>query len=182
MTPLYVAVRVTVVLAVTAAAVTVKLAEDAPAATVTDAGVVNDPLLSASVTLAPPDGAAPLRATTHVRELAPVRDAGQTSDESCGPADPSTRLAPATVTGLPLTDDPNAPVRASVVVLLAPVPVADTLATTPAGIAFAFNPATRHVYAPDFEEHDRLFSAAASAGPAVMFIDATAEVGYCIVH
>lgn len=45
-----VAVIVTVVLAVTEAAETVKLAEVAPAVTVTEAGVVSAELLSASVT------------------------------------------------------------------------------------------------------------------------------------
>ena len=53
-------------MAVTVPAVTVKLALEAPAATVTDAGVVRDELLSDSVTLAPPVGAAPDSVTVHV--------------------------------------------------------------------------------------------------------------------
>ena len=58
-------------LLVTEPAVTVKLAVEAPAATVADAGVVMAELLSDSVTAEPPVGAAADNVTVHV-ELAPA--------------------------------------------------------------------------------------------------------------
>jgi hypothetical protein len=57
------AVTVTEVSEETVPAVTLKLALLAPDATTTDAGVVNAALLSVSVTVTPPDGAAPLSVT-----------------------------------------------------------------------------------------------------------------------
>ncbi|MBN9662330.1 MAG: hypothetical protein J0H49_29295 [Acidobacteria bacterium] len=63
--PFAVAVTVTEVLTVTAAAVAVKEAELAPAATVTDTGTVRAALLSEIATGRPPVGAAPERVTVH---------------------------------------------------------------------------------------------------------------------
>ncbi|HWB99179.1 MAG TPA: hypothetical protein VG672_20865 [Bryobacteraceae bacterium] len=57
-------------------AVTVKVAELAPAATVTEAGVVSRLLLSDSVTVEPPDGAAALSLTVQVLEAREARLVG----------------------------------------------------------------------------------------------------------
>jgi hypothetical protein len=57
-----------------AAAVALKVAVVAPAATVTDAGTVSEVLLLASVTLDPPAGAAWLSVTVHVL-IAPALNA-----------------------------------------------------------------------------------------------------------
>ena len=57
---------VAVELLVIAAAVTVKVAEVAVAATATEAGTVNDVLLFDRVTLAPPEGAACVRVTVQL--------------------------------------------------------------------------------------------------------------------
>jgi len=65
-TPLSVAVTVTLWLLVMVPAVTVKVAVVAFAATVTEDGVVNNELLSDSVTVVPPVGAAELSVTVHV--------------------------------------------------------------------------------------------------------------------
>lgn len=67
---------VTAVEVVTATVVTVKLALLAPAATVTLAGVVEDALLSDSVTSAPPVGAGPFRVTVPTDELPPAAVGG----------------------------------------------------------------------------------------------------------
>jgi hypothetical protein len=68
---------------VTTLVVTVNVALVAPAATVTLAGVVDDVLLSDSVTTAPPVGAAPFKVTVPVEGLPPNTLAGfMTTDES----------------------------------------------------------------------------------------------------
>jgi hypothetical protein len=75
-TPLRVAVMVTVVAAPTETLVTVNVALVAPAGTVTLAGVVVDALLSDNVTAAPPVGAGPSSVTVPVEEVPPVTVAG----------------------------------------------------------------------------------------------------------
>ena len=73
-------------LAKVAAAVALKVAVVAPAATVTDAGTVSKVLLLASVTLAPPVGAAWLKVTVQVLAALGARLAGlqATPDTSTG--------------------------------------------------------------------------------------------------
>jgi len=88
---LYVAVMVALELLLTVPVVTLKVAELAPAATVTDAGTVKVELLFDSETLAPPVGALPLRCTVHVElpEL-PKLDGVQDSELTVGQAPPVT--------------------------------------------------------------------------------------------
>ncbi len=64
------------VVALTAVVVTVNVAVVAPAATVTVAGTVADPLLLDRLTTAPPDGAVLLRFTVPVEAIPPVTDVG----------------------------------------------------------------------------------------------------------
>lgn len=63
------------VAAATAEPVTVNVAVLLPAATLTEAGVVKEVLLSANVTSAPPVGAAVVKVTVQVDVTAPVSDA-----------------------------------------------------------------------------------------------------------
>ena len=70
--PFKLAVMRAVLLVVTPEAEAAKLALEAPAATVTEAGVVTKALLSERATVAPPVGAAAFRATVQVAEPAPV--------------------------------------------------------------------------------------------------------------
>ena len=74
-TPL-VAVIVTAVTAVTVVVVTLNVAVVAPAATVTDTGIVAAALLDASVTTMPPAGAADNKVTVPVLTVPPVTDVG----------------------------------------------------------------------------------------------------------
>ena len=74
-TPL-VAVIVTAVTAVTVVVVTLNVAVVAPAATVTDTGIVAAALLDASVTTMPPAGAADNKVTVPVLAVPPVTDVG----------------------------------------------------------------------------------------------------------
>ena len=70
-------------LAIVAAAVALKVAAIAPAATVTDGGTVSEGLLLATARLRPPAGAAWVRLTVQVLEaLGPTLDGLQTSDET----------------------------------------------------------------------------------------------------
>jgi hypothetical protein len=71
-----VAVSTAVLSAVTVPTDAVKLALDAPASTVTDAGIVAMALSSAKVTTVPPVGAAPVSATVHVADPPEFRVAG----------------------------------------------------------------------------------------------------------
>ncbi len=70
--------RVTEVFEATEVVVTGKVAEVAPAATVTEAGTEALVLLEESVTDAPPEGAAEERVTVPVAEVPPVTEAGLT--------------------------------------------------------------------------------------------------------
>jgi hypothetical protein len=76
-------VTVALALLLMAAVVTVKVADVAAAATVTEAGTVNVALEFVRVTLAPPVGAAWVRVTVHVlEELAPMPVGLQANDET----------------------------------------------------------------------------------------------------
>ena len=70
---------VTVVAADTAVVLTVKVAELAPAGTVTVTGKVAVALLEERLTTMPPVPAAPVKVTVPVEELPPVTDAGETT-------------------------------------------------------------------------------------------------------
>jgi len=74
--PFTVAVIVAVTAALTAAVVTVKVADVCPAATVTVPGTVADELLDASATTRPPVGAGPLSVTVPVEETPPATVVG----------------------------------------------------------------------------------------------------------
>ncbi len=69
--PFALAVTVTAVLVVTVPAVAVKVADELPAATVTEVGTVRATLLSDKETLSPPEGATRLKVTVQV-VLAPA--------------------------------------------------------------------------------------------------------------
>jgi hypothetical protein len=103
--PLRVAVICAVASVVTAATVAVKVAEVAPAATVTEEGVVTLALLSDRATLAPPVGAATFSVTVQVAEPAALNDEGaQLSEDTTGAAGGTVICtdAPVAVTGISL--------------------------------------------------------------------------------
>ena len=64
------------------AVVALKVAEVAPAATVTDAGTVSTALVLVSVTTAPPAGATLVKVTVQVLEALGPRLAGQANDDT----------------------------------------------------------------------------------------------------
>jgi hypothetical protein len=101
-TPPALAVMVTAVDAATAVVVIAKVALVAPCATVALAGTVAAPLLSASVTVNPPAGAAAVKVTRPCAELPPTTDVGVTdTDERAA--------AVAALWGVKLRTDDHAP-------------------------------------------------------------------------
>jgi len=71
-------VIVAVVVAYTVEVETAKVADVAPAATVTEPGTVAARMLDDRLTNAPPSGAALLRMTVPVEEIPPTTDVGET--------------------------------------------------------------------------------------------------------
>ena len=93
--PLRVAVTTAEPLAVTVAAVAVKVAVVAPAATVTDAGVVTKVLLSERATRAPPVGADAFNVTVQVADPLPVIvDGAQVNEDNPTGAEAGTVTTP----------------------------------------------------------------------------------------
>lgn len=154
-------------LAMLAAAVALNVAVVAPAPTVTDAGTVSETLLLAGEIAIPPAGAATFSAAEQVEIWPPLKLPGaQVSEERAG----TVTTLPAVVnpgSAEPVAATPTAPDTATDVVAALAARVSWMLAITPPAIAFAFEPASTHVYKPGAEEHERVFPAVVAAGPTV---------------
>jgi hypothetical protein len=141
--------------AVMVEAVAEKVAEVAPAATVTEAGTVNAALLSDKETTAPPDGAAPVRLTVQVDVPEPVMLLGlQLSpdrDVVVGGI-VTVPVVPRDVMKSPAEEEAKLLLTSTALLRLVLVDsVRVALATTPFGIVVEFAPASRHVTVPDTE-------------------------------
>ena len=130
-------------------AVSVKVPVVAAAATVTEAGVVSSALLSDSVTVVPPVGAAPLSVTVHVELPALLRVPGvHDKAVSVGARLPGPVTVPALADAgieLPL---PDAAMTVGTEIKVEAVPAATvtfTVATTPLAIVVEFNPEARQL-------------------------------------
>ena len=149
------AVMTAVLLVVIVEAVAEKVAEVAPAATVTEAGTVNMPLLSDKETTAPPDGAAPLRLTVQVDVPEPEMLLGLQLSPDRGVVVGgivTVPVVPRDVMKSPAEEEAKLLLTSTVLVRLVPVDsVRVALATMPFGIAVEFAPASRHVTVPDTE-------------------------------
>lgn len=161
----------------TVPAVTLKVADVAAAATVTDPGTVRTELVLVSATLAPPAGAAPLKVTVQV-ELAPVPklvgehcNADTVGRAACTVIVP---LVPVTAKAVPFDADPIK--LPSVRGTDGPLPAESatvTTATTPLPIPFAFMPEATHIAEPLAVLQLRVFPAAVKAGPAAKLTEVT---------
>jgi hypothetical protein len=180
------AVMASVSLADTEAAEALKLAEDAPLATVAESGTVRAEALLYSATVRPADPAAPLRLTVHAVV------AGVTS--VCGEHDSEVNVGVVCV--LEMLMLPPVPTTASAVPsgsapAVFDIPIADgelavgasvalTTATTPLGIVELAFDATQ-IIEPLAGLQLKFFPALVSEAPAVMLTEATVE-GYVIFH
>ena len=158
-------------MAVTVPAVTVKLALEAPAATVTDAGVVRDELLSDSVTLAPPVGAAPDSVTVHVDVPPDVTLVGEHARLDSPEVKAWAEIVPPvleTATEEPSGEDPiPLLIDTGTVVPLVAESWTPTTATTPLLNWLAFIPLARQVMDPVPALQFTVLAAAVDAAPAV---------------
>jgi hypothetical protein len=168
-TPFSEAVRVAAVSTVTVPAVAVNVAEDAPAATVTEAGTPTAVLFEESATAAAEEAAA-LSVTVQVEAAPELTLAGEHATELNAAAEPGAAVTPPPVavaaTVPPAGEAPRAlptPIAADV----APgARLTDTVATTPLPITVELTPESRHRYpaAPPAQVTD--LPAPAPAGPA----------------
>lgn len=128
---------------------TVKFAEEAPAATVTDAGTLRAALLSARETTVPPEGAAWLRRTVQVDVPGALTEAGpQVNPVRVVVVTVATvivPLVPAAVIPLPVAEAAPRFVSPIVLVVLVEDSVTFTTATTPLAILFEFSAVSRQV-------------------------------------
>ena len=167
-------------------AVAVKLAVDAPAATVTEAGVVNAELLSEIVTAEPPVGAAADSVTVQV-DVAPeaMLEGEHTSLETTGARAWTEMLPPVPEIAIaePSAEDPTTLLisRGTVAPLVAESWTATT-ATTPLPMRLAFMPLARQVNDPLPELQVMVLPAAVKAAPADTLTETMSLVAYDNVH
>jgi hypothetical protein len=147
-----------------------KVAEAAPAATVTEAGTVRERLALVRVTLAPPIGAGWERLTVHT-ELPPLlKLAGrQARDVTCGKIAPPVTAPPVADTSIafPAGEDAVAWLTWIAVVVEPAAIVRYTLAMAPFGIMLPFIAEATQVYVPLFPEQVNVFPAAEAAAPEI---------------
>jgi len=137
----------------TVPAVAVKVVDVVPAGTVTDDGTGSDVALLERPTLAPPVDAGWSSETVHVDEPPVPSDVGlQESPERVGSGTVIVPPVPVTEIGPPTADDADKLARPTVVLSAELVIVTVSVATGPLAMVFAFNPASRQVYAPALEE------------------------------
>jgi hypothetical protein len=136
----------------TVAVVALKVAEAAPAETVTDAGTVRVELVSIRVTIAPPVGAGPFRLTVQVEAPKGFRVAGrQDREATVGKAPTTVTVPPVAKSTLPFPAGEDAellPIPIAVVVRAAPM-VRFTTATTPFEMMPVFMAQATQVYVPE---------------------------------
>jgi hypothetical protein len=173
-------------LAVTDPAVAVKFAVVAPAATVTEAGVVRAALLSVIVTTEPPAGAARDRVTVQV-ELAPEATlAGEHRRfEIVGSVGGTAMvpLVPETAKEVPSVSAPRRlPSASGTVEWLVAESVIETTATTPLPIALAFIPEATHNADPLAVLQLMVFPEVVRAGPAAKLMAVTSVAAYESAH
>lgn len=161
--------------------VAAKVAEVAPAATVTEAGTVSTVLVFVSVTAAPPVGAAPVKVTVQVVLLELLNVEG-VHDRVVTVG----KTTAVTVTRPPVPEIPMAvPAVDEAAMLLIAIgtlltPAAGetfTTATVPFKTVLAFIPETRQEYAPEVEEQLNVLEALVAAAPAVADMETTLLAG-----
>ena len=177
--PFRVAVMVALWFVVRTPAVAMKVAELAPAGTVTDAGIVSGALLSDSVMVAPEE-AASFKLTVQVVEAPEATVPGLQLKDVKLSGTTVVIVPPVAVMGSALADwvAPNALAMAIDVAVVLGEIVAVTTATTPFWMMFAlspftFSPVKKQVYVPGLPVHDSDLPAAVAAVPALALMAIT---------
>lgn len=176
---LYVAAIVALELLVTVVVVPLKVADVAPAATVTDAGTVSAESLLVNVTLAPPLGAAPLSVTVQVELIELLMLAGlQDRELTVGKAPPVT-VPPVDERAMlvPEGDAATPPLIWIAVAVRSGAIVRFTTATVPFEMIAEFMADTRHLYVPLPGKQFSVLEALMEAVPGVAEIETTLAAG-----
>jgi len=165
--------------------VPVNVAEFIPAATVTDAGIVNAVLVSDRAMTAPPAGAAALRVTLHAVLLElPNVEGLQANPLTMGKGGGPVTVLPVAdkVRLIPPLETARALVMPIDVVLTPGAKVKLITATVPFAIVLEFMPETMHVYPPDPANHANVFEAPVATAPALTEKEVTSLCEYVNVH
>ena len=168
-------------------AVTLNVADVAPAATATDAGVVNRELLSESVTVVLVVGAAWLSVTEQDALPPALRVDGEHNKEvSAGktvPPDPVTTPPVADIASAVPPADAAVALFTPMEVVAAPAAIVRfTVATTPLAITVEFKPYATQVYEPVLLTQLNVLPAFARAAPTVADMEVTFAAGKAKVH
>ena len=174
-------------LAIVAAAVALKVAEAAPAATVTDVGTVSVGLALVRVTIAPPAGADPVRATVQAEAPPTLRLAGrQDKDATVGKTGVPPGKLPPPVTVPPVAKSTMPfPAGEDAALLLIPIEVVlrpeamvrFTTATTPFEMMLPLIAETTQANVPEPPKQFNDLPAAVMAGPEFTEIETTLAGG-----
>lgn len=171
--------------ALTVPAVALKVADVAPAATVTDAGTVTAELLLDKATADPPDGAAPESVTVQVELPPDDRLAGEHCRLERVVVPACTAMAPPValvISPLPLAELATADNEIGTLPLLDALNVNVAVATVPLPIVLSFKPLAMHKIWPADELHWTVFPAAVNADAAATLTEVTEADGYVMVH
>ena len=157
-----------------------KVAEVAAGATPTDVGTVRVELVLIRVTIAPAEGAGPLRVTVQVEAAKPFSVAGRQESELTAGNEATTLTVP------PVAESRMAfPELEDAMLLLIPIAAAVrpgpmvrvTIPTTPLEMIPAFIAEAMQVYVPEALEQFNVLPAAVRASPALTEIEVTLAVG-----
>jgi hypothetical protein len=164
--------------------VTLKVAEEAAAATVTDPGIVKAESLFDNTTLAPPAGAFPFSFTVQVELLELPRLAGEHDNELTEGQAPPVTTPPVEVSAVvyPRGDAAKLLLIGMGVVVAPTANTRFTTATVPFEMIPESDPDTIQLYVPTVPEQLRVLEALVDAAPAVAEIETTFAVGYVNVH
>ncbi len=176
--PFKLALTVAVWPLVTLAAVAVKLAALAPAATITEDGTVKLALLLLNATLAPPLGAAPLKLTVQLVLPGVVSADAWHVNALTTVVEPTVTWPPEALVAIAAPEEEAATaLLIPTLIELLPTGVRVMVATIPFPMPAVFSPLPTHIAEPEAGAHCSVFCAAVRADPAVIEKPDTDDAG-----